>query len=562
MIRNLRFFCQRVLPVVYDDSLSFQELLYKVVCKINEIVPIVNKTSETITEEIRAILTEWLEDGTFAEIINQELLENVESRVDFLEKSPEMISNVKVTPLIYQDGNSGSYQGMTADADNNLLYVYQTGTFPYGTIHVYNTGNVSEVMSYQNMLGYHGNDLEKVGDTIYIAQCYKTNQVLDGNELLAFNLTNQVTASIHTFPTAAIIGVASINDNELLITGMPNYSAENVADYTFYRYDIAADLAYPVTMNGAGSPNFVAGQGTYFDRDRNVFYILASGPDMILVFDYDPDTGLKFKSLCPIQKRDSNGINCGEFEGLATFNGKDMYLSYIFKDDYSVSPYSLGVGLINMYTGNPWYPIAYNWHESLNTDLMCYCDSNYTGLLELGTESHPFKTFGRAVEALNFAERFRQIVLAGGSYGTCELRNRKVNAVIRGGNASFTGLSFILCDLSIIGDTGRLVLSGKLRLSESRGDIFKITTSKDIYIQNGCTVVLNDIISTVSNDYPVTVEGSIASVLLASSNTYQGYKLACSGGSLVWVNQYIDDTEVYGPGTNWSVIRGGTVINP
>lgn len=74
MIRNLRYFCQKVLPVVYDDSLSYQELLYKVIWKLNEIIPAVNDLQENMENEIADILTEWLNDGTLEEIISRDVL--------------------------------------------------------------------------------------------------------------------------------------------------------------------------------------------------------------------------------------------------------------------------------------------------------------------------------------------------------------------------------------------------------------------------------------------------------------------------------------------------------
>lgn len=37
-VRRIRFWCNKVLPLVYDDSLSYYEVLCKVVAKINEII--------------------------------------------------------------------------------------------------------------------------------------------------------------------------------------------------------------------------------------------------------------------------------------------------------------------------------------------------------------------------------------------------------------------------------------------------------------------------------------------------------------------------------------------
>lgn len=55
MINKLSFWCQKVLPLVYDDSLSYYELLCKVVAKLNEVIAN-NNTLEgavnTITQEL------------------------------------------------------------------------------------------------------------------------------------------------------------------------------------------------------------------------------------------------------------------------------------------------------------------------------------------------------------------------------------------------------------------------------------------------------------------------------------------------------------------------------
>ena len=47
-IQKFRFWCQKVLPAVYDDSLSYYELLCKVVDKLNEVIAKDNEQSEVI----------------------------------------------------------------------------------------------------------------------------------------------------------------------------------------------------------------------------------------------------------------------------------------------------------------------------------------------------------------------------------------------------------------------------------------------------------------------------------------------------------------------------------
>lgn len=78
-----RFYCNRILPQVYDDSLSFEELLYGVLKKLNEVIEKVNSYDELINyvidllenldkhikETVTEQLQKWYDDGTLKEIL-------------------------------------------------------------------------------------------------------------------------------------------------------------------------------------------------------------------------------------------------------------------------------------------------------------------------------------------------------------------------------------------------------------------------------------------------------------------------------------------------------------
>lgn len=59
MVRNLHVWVQRVLPLVYDDSLSYYEVLCKVVHKLNEIIEAYNGIETNILEEIESMFKAW-----------------------------------------------------------------------------------------------------------------------------------------------------------------------------------------------------------------------------------------------------------------------------------------------------------------------------------------------------------------------------------------------------------------------------------------------------------------------------------------------------------------------
>ena len=66
-IPKFRFWCQKVLPLVYDDSLSYEELLCKVVNYLNEVIKDVNG----IPEYIQEYLSEEVLKEVFSELLDE-----------------------------------------------------------------------------------------------------------------------------------------------------------------------------------------------------------------------------------------------------------------------------------------------------------------------------------------------------------------------------------------------------------------------------------------------------------------------------------------------------------
>ena len=63
-LKHFKFWCQKILPLVYDDSLSYYEVLCKVVDYINKLIDDENSAIAQI-EELRkelAIVQKWIAD--------------------------------------------------------------------------------------------------------------------------------------------------------------------------------------------------------------------------------------------------------------------------------------------------------------------------------------------------------------------------------------------------------------------------------------------------------------------------------------------------------------------
>ena len=77
-LNHFRFWCQKVLPLVYDDSLSYYEVLCKVVNYINNLIDTNNQIIEFVDElkaEFKVVL-DWIDnfDTSYAESIIREYL--------------------------------------------------------------------------------------------------------------------------------------------------------------------------------------------------------------------------------------------------------------------------------------------------------------------------------------------------------------------------------------------------------------------------------------------------------------------------------------------------------
>lgn len=77
-IPHFRFWCQKVLPLVYDDSLSYYEVLCKVTDYINHLIDedkLIEDDIKALQDEL-AVVQEWIDnyDTSFAESVIEKYL--------------------------------------------------------------------------------------------------------------------------------------------------------------------------------------------------------------------------------------------------------------------------------------------------------------------------------------------------------------------------------------------------------------------------------------------------------------------------------------------------------
>ena len=98
MIEKLKFYCQKILPLVYDDSLSYYETICKMATKLNEVVNVANG----IPDYIASLLT----DENLKEILAT-LLDNLQEQIAQANEglSTTATANRKIGDLVWLNGD-------------------------------------------------------------------------------------------------------------------------------------------------------------------------------------------------------------------------------------------------------------------------------------------------------------------------------------------------------------------------------------------------------------------------------------------------------------------------
>jgi len=90
-IETLEYWTQHVLPQVYDESLSFSELVGKVVVKLNDLIETSNVYfGQELTDVVDGIMVKWEADGKLGELVNDVLFQTKADKKDLTDFTTKM----------------------------------------------------------------------------------------------------------------------------------------------------------------------------------------------------------------------------------------------------------------------------------------------------------------------------------------------------------------------------------------------------------------------------------------------------------------------------------------
>lgn len=234
IITPFGFYCQHVLPLVYDQSLSYYEVLCKLQAKLNEVIKTQNDLQDSfvslqnwIDEQLEMYagnrLNEWLNDGTIERLLNVTIMNkklqhylNVESMKSDITLESGMIVN---TTYYYSNDNGGGNYYISDTSLNDYSIQLTNGK--------YATRIIDKDTCIPIEYGYQINDQTKICNELFnfILNHYKVLVLETGTYYYEFN--NEKTKAIIVGSNNTIIG-----NNATLETLIPfnlmGYSVLNI----------------------------------------------------------------------------------------------------------------------------------------------------------------------------------------------------------------------------------------------------------------------------------------------------------------------------------------------
>lgn len=407
-----RLWCHKVIPLIYDDSLSYYEILCKVRFKINEIIDRLNTLedlSENVKDEVEEILNEWLEDGTLADIID-EALKYREQNITMI--YPEYVSTFSYPCGVYEQESSYDVVQSFCFITNTDCVAVRSKRYPGdnendGKVFKFSvTDGLATTYDYTYDIG-HANDICFDGQYVYIAfMTEHTTETIDSNKVCVLDTNLNFIKYINVPGITKIVGM-DYNDSEKLF-----YLYNNDTIYIYE--DLESSPTSYFQLNFSYYRNYYNLSGRFSVNTisclKNTLLINTAYPSISFEFDYDGN----IVTIRNYAEYYNNGFNTLELEKVA-FNKYDGYF-YMFSyavqgiGDYgnnTLGKYSLKKGQV--------YDIAISATTRPNyytTSQRIYVNNDIDGNAKmLGTYQYPFKYLQQAVDCYKRSEQGETIVV-------------------------------------------------------------------------------------------------------------------------------------------------------
>lgn len=385
---TFKFWCYKVLPLVYDDSLSYYEVLCKVVDYINKLI-----------SQDKIFGNELIQLQDDMKVV-QEWIKNYDT--DYIEQQIKKLSSEIVPPLVVEEVkklssninqvdcsqvlviNTNKFDSQVCQAfdfyDDEHVFVCGRDDSNEGIVALINLKNGTIICKSNKTNYYHMNDICYANDTIYVIAGYsKDNQLQNYIETFTYN---NATATIAyngninlTGPNEVLAGLGYENGTFYLL----------YANCWLYKTTDFKTLTFIKDLNQYNVENI--GQGItihngiiYAISSKQGYYTFNTTGELLAVYQL------------PLHTQDKYPIS--EVEGIA-FNSRN---ECIINSNFELDNCSIGK---NWFTKDSSCLFAkvytYRLPERLSGTYTLHVNSDKINLIRDGTENNPYETLNEAL---------------------------------------------------------------------------------------------------------------------------------------------------------------------
>lgn len=463
-----------MLPTSYKASITYEEQILAIGHYLETVVyPAINQNAEAleelqglfialkdyvdnyfdnldVQEEINNKLDAMVEDGTLAEIINQEIFGEIQQSITDLDhKIDNEINDVETTigdiedlstndktSIVNAINNQNSSQFLNlgksitydiasnedvghvqgACSNENMLYVaVQGGTnYPTGYIYVFNIVTSQYVTRYEVQNLYHGNDLTYLDGKIYIAQ-------VDSNKITEYNPSTGESVELNPFSDYSSYVISGISQLNGKLVAWLNLSTNADTDFSSDKIVMINNLSdltdiTEMTLNDPFNVakvlnGYIVRQQFDIDEDNNTVYFLNIQP-MVLIEGTIKDNEIKLQKMYELPLFDSSENSTGEIEAVSVVKNSQFSKGSLFLTSRQFKTYfnttnQYGKDTIQNYIVNPkvcttrYISSSSGYHnEQLNHFNYISVNKTSTSLIEEGSTTKPYKDLIRAMNAV------------------------------------------------------------------------------------------------------------------------------------------------------------------
>lgn len=302
IVDTTRAFCQKVLPLVYDESLSYMELVCKLSSKLNEVI----ENNNNLPQYVKELIKETVNSDDFRQIVGSVLMDTI-INVKF---PPEGITPAKGDGVT---DDTSSIQACLdyANSQGGAVVFFPSGKYLTGTLSIKEETSILGADRYNTSVVLKGG-----GNTPLLQGAINQsirNICLDGNML------NQVEEN---YLIDGTIDMAMF-DNVILCDSAHCITADACNNSEFCNV-LCKDIGDGVFITAAGNNNLLTNINAEYDINLtgNNNLILSNG-----LINLDIDKPIQYKTPTKIDKNlgvpfaDKNGQ---QYYLLAYYTGKDI----------------------------------------------------------------------------------------------------------------------------------------------------------------------------------------------------------------------------------------------